>query len=106
LRAFEADGAPGLASKRRGRANNHQIPSGFREISRQHTGSRGKSGPTQFARSLGELNVDIICANTPAAKGRVERASLTLQDRLSLRREVHAWRKSIIAPYLSAAPTR
>ena len=26
--------------------------------------------------------IDIICANTPAAKGRVERAHLTLQDRL------------------------
>jgi hypothetical protein len=42
------------------------------------------SGPgyTQFARALYELNMDGICANTPAAKGRVERAHLTLQDRL------------------------
>jgi len=42
------------------------------------------SGPgyTQFARALYELNIDGICANTPAAKGRVERAHLTLQDRL------------------------
>ncbi len=29
-----------------------------------------------------DLNIDIICANTPAAKGRVERAHQTLQDRL------------------------
>jgi hypothetical protein len=29
-----------------------------------------------------QLNIDIICANTPAAKGRVERAHQTLQDRL------------------------
>jgi hypothetical protein len=31
---------------------------------------------------LYELNIDGICANSPAAKGRVERAHLTLQDRL------------------------
>lgn len=40
------------------------------------------SGLTQFGRALYELNIDIICANTPQAKGRVERANLTLQDRL------------------------
>jgi hypothetical protein len=39
-------------------------------------------GFTQFSRALYELNIDGICANTPAAKGRVERAHLTLQDRL------------------------
>jgi hypothetical protein len=39
-------------------------------------------GYTQFSRALYELNIDGICANTPAAKGRVERAHLTLQDRL------------------------
>lgn len=37
---------------------------------------------TQFGRALFELNIDGICANTPAAKGRVERAHLTMQDRL------------------------
>jgi hypothetical protein len=31
---------------------------------------------------LNELNIDIICANTSQAKGRVERANRTLQDRL------------------------
>src|SRR5689334_17069039 len=39
-------------------------------------------GMTQFGRALHELNVDIICANSPQAKGRVERAHKTLQDRL------------------------
>jgi hypothetical protein len=39
-------------------------------------------GMTQFGRALSELNIDILCANTPQAKGRVERAHLTLQDRL------------------------
>lgn len=39
-------------------------------------------GFTQFGRAMHELNIDVICANTAAAKGRVERAHLTLQDRL------------------------
>jgi hypothetical protein len=37
---------------------------------------------TQFGRALSDLNIDIICANSPQAKGRVERAFGTLQDRL------------------------
>jgi hypothetical protein len=43
---------------------------------------QGGAGVTQFGRARGSLNIDMICANTPAAKGRVERAHLTLQDRL------------------------
>ena len=42
----------------------------------------GGAGVTQFGRALSSVNIDILCANTPAAKGRVERAHLTLQDRL------------------------
>src|SRR5690349_5205969 len=42
----------------------------------------GGDGITQFGRALSELNIDIICANSPQAKGRVERAFATLQDRL------------------------
>jgi transposase len=37
---------------------------------------------TQFGRAMQELGIEIICANTPQAKGRVERAIQTLQDRL------------------------
>jgi hypothetical protein len=37
---------------------------------------------TQFGRALHALNIDIICANSSPAKGRVERANKTLQDRL------------------------
>jgi hypothetical protein len=37
---------------------------------------------TQFGRALHALNIDIICANSSPAKGRVERAHKTLQDRL------------------------
>jgi transposase len=37
---------------------------------------------TQFARAARELGIECIPANTPQAKGRVERANQTLQDRL------------------------
>jgi hypothetical protein len=39
-------------------------------------------GITQFGRALSALNIDIICANSPQAKGRIERAFGTLQDRM------------------------
>ena len=39
-------------------------------------------GLSQFGRALLELGIEIICANTPQAKGRVERVIQTLQDRL------------------------
>ena len=39
-------------------------------------------GMTHFGRALDALNIEIICANSPQAKGRVERANATLQDRL------------------------
>src|SRR6476469_9417626 len=42
----------------------------------------GGDGVTQFGRALAALSIDILCANTPQAKGRVERAFGTLQDRL------------------------
>ncbi|WP_323127804.1 ISNCY family transposase [Acinetobacter terrestris] len=44
--------------------------------------SRQDSQITQFGRILNELNIDIIFANSPQTKGRVERANRTLQDRL------------------------
>jgi hypothetical protein len=37
---------------------------------------------TQFGRALGGLEIEAIHARTPQAKGRVERANQTLQDRL------------------------
>ncbi len=51
-------------------------------LSRQPAGALGGDGMTQFGRSLHALNIDILCANTPQAKGRVERTNKTLQDRL------------------------
>ena len=52
-------------------------------IFRVNQPSRGTS-PTlsQFGRAMQELDIQIICANTPQAKGRVERVIQTLQDRL------------------------
>ena len=44
---------------------------------------RGREGGlTQFARALGTLDIAPIHAGSPQAKGRVERANRTLQDRL------------------------
>jgi hypothetical protein len=37
---------------------------------------------TQFSRAMRELDIELICANSPQAKGRVERANSTLQTRL------------------------
>ena len=45
-------------------------------------GATSGTGLTQFGRALHELNIDIIYANSSQAKGRVERANKTLQDRL------------------------
>lgn len=37
---------------------------------------------TQFTRAMTELDIEVICANSPQAKGRVERSFNTHQDRL------------------------
>ena len=42
----------------------------------------GKITQSQFERALSELGVNVIHANSPQAKGRVERLFKTLQDRL------------------------
>lgn len=44
--------------------------------------AKGGVGYTQFGRAMFDLNIESICANSSQAKGRVERANLTLQDRL------------------------
>src|ERR1700712_862659 len=63
---------------------------------------------TQFGRALMDLNIDIICANTPQAKGRIERAFGTLQDRMvkelrlagiSTIAAANAWLPDFIAGY-------
>src|SRR5712664_1850704 len=43
----------------------------------------GKRQPTQFGRTLAQLGISFIAANSPQAKGRVERLWGVLQDRLT-----------------------
>lgn len=38
--------------------------------------------PTQFGRAMQDLQVELICARSPQAKGRVERRNQVFQDRL------------------------
>ena len=47
-----------------------------------HEAATPGRGYTHFGRAMYELNIDTWCANSSSAKGRVERAHLTLQDRL------------------------
>ena len=54
---------------------------GIFRVNREQT-SGLSDGITQFGRAMQELDIQIICANSPQAKGRVERANQTLQDRL------------------------
>ena len=49
----------------------------------KHTPGSGLPGmPTQFSRAMEELGIQMIFARSPQAKGRVERAAGTFQDRL------------------------
>jgi transposase len=53
------------------------------EISRQQARQSGRPMPvTQFGRAMKQLNVGMIFAGSPQAKGRVERVNRTFQDRL------------------------
>ena len=51
-------------------------------VFRVNQSSKKDTKITQFGRVLSTLNIDIIFANSPQAKGRVERANRTLQARL------------------------
>ena len=54
---------------------------GIFHVNTEQTMSTGP-GLTQFGRAMLELDIQILCASSPQAKGRVERANQTLQDRL------------------------
>ena len=54
-----------------------------------HYQLKGDYDQTQIARALGELGVEVIYANSPQAKGRVERAWGTFQDRLCSELRLH-----------------
>ncbi|WP_321853044.1 ISNCY family transposase [Burkholderia cenocepacia] len=51
-------------------------------VFRNTNASKTGQSVTHFGRAMYELNIDTFCANSSSAKGRVERAHLTLQDRL------------------------
>ncbi|MES2495205.1 MAG: ISNCY family transposase [Pseudomonadota bacterium] len=51
-------------------------------VFRNNTASAKGDGMTHYGRAMEALNIEIICAHSPQAKGRVERANATLQDRL------------------------
>ena len=64
--------------------------------------------PTQFERAVGDLGIESILAYSPQAKGRVERAFQTLQDRLvkalrlakiSTIEEANAWLPQYVAAH-------
>jgi hypothetical protein len=46
------------------------------------TGALSGDGITQFGRAMQELDIKLICANSPQAKGRVERRNRDFQNRL------------------------
>ncbi len=52
-------------------------------VESESTFSYMRSTRTYLGRALDRLNIELICANSPQAKGRVERANATLQDRLA-----------------------
>src|SRR3546814_19832811 len=51
-------------------------------VFRNNTASAKGDGMTHFGRALEALAIEIICAHSPQAKGRVERANGPLQNRL------------------------
>lgn len=70
--------------------------------------TKAEGGVTHFGRAMYELNIDTFCANSSPAKGRVERAHHTLQDRLvkelrlrgiSTVAEANAYAPSFMAAY-------
>ncbi|ERM60764.1 Mobile element protein [Vibrio cyclitrophicus FF75] len=66
--------------------NEHGKPIAFysdkHSIFRVNQEKHKQVGQTQYGRVLKKLAIELICAKSSQAKGRVERANLTLQDRL------------------------
>ncbi len=87
LRFVPSESTPAYFSATRAYVERHGKPMAFysdkagifRVNARDNAEGRGY---TQFGRALFELNIDILCANSSPAKGRVERMNGTLQDRL------------------------
>lgn len=70
-----------------------------------HARDRAQGGPglSQFGRALRALNIELLCARSPEAKGRVERANGTLQDRLVKELRLRGLNEPVAAtPFLPA----
>jgi transposase len=69
-----------------GHIRQHGLPmtlySDRHSIFRVNKGHASDDAMSQFGRALHSLGIESICANSPQAKGRVERANGVLQDRL------------------------
>ena len=86
LRFAEAETTEAYVRTLRGYLDQH-VPPGGASTSDKHSifrvNQKDREGDlTQFTRVLKTLDIQPIHANTPQAKGRVERANQTLQDRL------------------------
>ena len=90
----------------------HGVPAALysdkHSIFRINTKDADPNAETQFSRAARELGIECIHANSPQAKGRVERANQTLQDRLvkemrlagiNNMAEANAWLPAYIADY-------
>jgi len=84
LRFEEAETTAGYFRTAKEYVTKHGLPMAF--YSDKHSIFRvnmpGCEKVTQFGRAAEELGIEIICANSAQAKGRVERVNQTLQDRL------------------------
>ena len=84
LKKFQSDGPAAIRHKARGRASNNRIDPAVREFAVTLVRENYIDfGPSFAAEKLEEdhgLNIEILCANSRRAKGRVERANRTLQD--------------------------
>ncbi|WP_423841146.1 ISNCY family transposase [Vibrio mytili] len=86
LRFSETESAFDYMIATREYLNEHGKPVAFysdkHSIFRVNQEKHKQVGQTQYGRILRELGIELICANSSQAKGRVERANQTLQDRL------------------------
>lgn len=86
LRFVEQECTMGYLQALHGHIQQHGLPmalySDRHGIFRVNLGSARDDRVTHFGRALATLGIDSICANSPQAKGRVERANGILQDRL------------------------
>ena len=87
LRSVPSESTDSYFAALRGYLDAHGCPVAF--YSDKHSvfratnpNTKGEQSMTQFGRALAELNIEILCANSSQAQGRVEQANRTLQDRL------------------------